>query len=779
MHRMCLLLVIFLTALATLATPPRSFAQALYFSDADPATMILGNSFYEISLRRDNGALTYITDKATGQHISEGSRYGCLWGSFGSTAGYLGGCSYNAASASRFSYSWSAASGTLLLSYTGNPANASSATALVTIVASSERWFDMRMQLQSALSGTLDYVLFPSDLAFREADLNQVLLPVLPGITLAPSFFAQNRSYVATYPGELFADLTAISASSGNLAIYALRDQAPISPLYLGFNHDDAFLSDSTDYYHAYGARLIAGRTWTSPTIRMRIGQDPQAALLAIRSDNQLDQIRTLPEKLGTRYTQIVQSPLYKADLGQLAMPFSQYATLIARLPAPGILHVLAFQQRGFDENHPDILPPAPEWGSTADMAAMFDQAHQHGLLVMPYTNPTWWDDESPTLRNLPAPTTINDLAVFDRPGVPRYDVYATHGGYVVSAYAPFVQQRLAQMVAEMKTSLPSDMLFEDQIGARSWMFDQGASSPYPTSYPQGWIEHTRTYSPTLLMTEGGNDRLAETEVGFHGSTMLTEQRGQASASWGAGNWQAFPIAPLMLRDKVLFYQHDLAPETFTTNKTTLMWNLAFGYMLSYDAGRTNFGGGPSDPWINVVADMQQQVIARYASQRMLGYTNIQSDVTQSSFESVTVTANWNANTPYSIGNMTIAPQGAMVASQDGSLTAGIFTRYNGIPLINGEHYLIEQRGPNEIIVRQPLGNTTNLSINLLPTWQPSDPLVVLAYDRAGNVIGGASGTIDNQRISFNYRTQFGETAVAYYRIAPGYRSVMPVITRE
>jgi len=52
----------------------------------------------------------------------------------------------------------------------------------------------------------------------------------------------------------------------------------------------------------------------------------------------------------------------------------------------------------------------------------MFREARMSGLLVMPYTNPTWWDDESPTLQNLPPDTVSTDVAVVDNQGVPLYE---------------------------------------------------------------------------------------------------------------------------------------------------------------------------------------------------------------------------------------------------------------------------------------------------------------------------------------------------------------------
>ncbi len=63
------------------------------------------------------------------------------------------------------------------------------------------------------------------------------------------------------------------------------------------------------------------------------------------------------------------------------------------------------------------------------------------------------------------------------------------------------------------------------------------------------------------------------------------------SLSLLAGAWRPYPLATLMTRDKTLFYQHDLAPETMTVDKATLTWNLAYGYMLSYDVSSQYLGG--------------------------------------------------------------------------------------------------------------------------------------------------------------------------------------------
>ncbi len=648
------------------------------------------------------------------------------------------------------------------------------------MTASEEPWFDMRLELQNSWGYVLDHVLFPCDMVFVEADIEEALLPILPGVVLEPEFFQQDRSYTASYPGYpgFFADYVSLSSTTGQIAIYTLYGQGPMHPLVMGFWHDDDYVSDSSVYYHSYGVRMSDDQTWTTPWVRIRISQTHLETIAAYRADNGLDRLISLEEKLGSLYGQVVRSPLFKADTAQLSIPFSQYDDLLSQAPTPGILHPVAFQPGEHDENYPDFLPPDPRWGTTEEFATMLRHAQSLGFLVMPYTNPTWWDDESPTLQNLPPGTVITDVAVLDNQGTPLYEYYGSHGGYVMSPYAPFVQQRLGQLVLSMTVDIPSDMLLEDQIGARPWLFDHNPSSPYPTAYIDGWLEHTRAYSDSLLMTELAFDRLAETEVGFNGSVLLPERYGYTAEWWGAGAWHPYPLAPLMVRDKVLFYQHDLAPETFTVDKATLTWNLAFGYMLSYDLVESEFGGGLDSEWLGLTGAFQKNVVARYADELMTGLIYLEDDVTQTSFETYTVIANWDEVDAFNSGGHTLPPLGALVTSADGALTAGVFTQYNDMPLTAGDHYLIEDRDLNWITVYQPIGADTSLTLELLPGWSPSDPIEAWAYTAAGGLVGSVPVTVTAQGVTFVYHQQIAEQPVGYYKVLKPSKIFLPLILK-
>jgi hypothetical protein len=784
MRHFALVLIVLLTS-AGMHFPQAGLVPAgtIYFNDSAADVMVLGNNaYYEIGLRKTNGAIAYIKDKSTGQNVTLGSRYECLWGTvfLKGTPDYVGGCSYNAAWANNFSYTWDASKQTLIFDYTPDPAASQRVTAKVYVMASEDPAFDLLLKVQNNWGYVLDDVLFPSDTVFVESEIQEALLPILPGVVLEPAFFTQNLSYTAKYPGYpgLFADYVSLSSTKGQIAIYTMNPKDPIQPCVIGFVHDDEYVSDSTFYYHSFGARIKNNETWTSPYIRVRIGQSPLETLMAYRVDNGLDKFPSLQEKLGARYAQIVQSPLFKADTAQLNIPFSQYPALLAQVPSPGILHPVAFQPGGHDQNYPDFLPPAPAWGTTANFASMFQQAQALGLLVMPYTNPTWWDDESPTLQNLPPPLTIADVAALDDQGVPIYENYGPNGGYVISPYVPFVQQRLDQLVNQMTVEIPSDMLFEDQIGARPWLFDHNASSLPPTAYINGWLEHTRTYSNILLMTELGFDRLAETEAGFHGSVLLPERSGNTSDWWGTGTWHPYPLAPILTRDKVLFYQHDLAPETFTFDKATLAWNMAFGYMLSYDLVQSSYGGGVNSPWLGLAAAFQKYVLSLYASERITNYTSLPGNGTQTSFESFTTITNWDISNSYATGEYVLPPQGAMTKKNDGSVVAGIFTSYNNLPLSGGDHYLIEERKPSEIIVRQPMGTNTDLTIRLLPGWGTTTRVEAWAFAKNGQYIRKVPFTVSINGATFTYQQQLASQPVSYYKIFHPNESFLPLVLK-
>ncbi len=742
-------------------------AESRYFDDSPTDRILVGNgTHFEVAVSKINGAFISVLDKTTGQFVSVGAANECQFsvGYAGGNPSRVDGCTYASFGPARFTYSWSPESYTLTLTYT-NAGSLVPLDARVDLSLSDEAWFDLRLTLLNRQSGTMRWIRFPYGFVFSEADIDGALLPILPGVVFEPAFFDRNQGYVAGYPGYpgMFADYFAVWSAKGRMAVEVVAPPAELHPSRFGFVHDDLIVLDSAHYFHEFGAWAGGGQAWTSPVVRVRVAQDLRDSILATRADNGLDSYSGLVEKAGPLFDRLAQAPLYKADADQIGLPFAEYGPLLDRVPAPGILHPVAYQPGGHDSNDPDFLPPNPAWGTTAAFAGMFRAAQSRGLFVMPYTNPTWWNELSPTLQNLPPPLTIDDVASLDDRGNPRLEEYGPQRGYMMSPWPTFVRNRIDSLVSQMTTTLPSDFLFEDQIGARPWDFDFNPSSPSPVSYMDGWLNHVERHAGAGLMTELGFDRLGATELGFHGSVLLPERYGLTDEWWGTATWHAYPLATLLLRDKVFFYQHDLAPETMTVDLPTLRWNLAFGYQLSYDLTT----GGLSNPWKTVVSAFQSRVLARYAADRLTDFTSLQPDLTRTDFETASVVANWDDGAGAAAGAHVLAPGGVMVASADGHVTAGVFTRFNNEPLDpGGAHYLIEERGDQEVVVRQVLGGATWMAIEPLPSWGGGASLVVQAMASGGRQLGRLLYTVVDGRVRFRYPSWLSGAAVEAVRVA-------------
>lgn len=752
------------------------------FDDSAPDVFKLADSRYEIVFQKSNGAIVSLRDPLSAQPISVGSRNGCLWGAYGARASFVSGCGFSATGAERFTYGWDASAGVLTLTYSGTRANAT-----VQVQAVAPDTFDMTLSLENRQSGALDFVLFPSELQFEESILREVLFPILPGVAVGKSFFDENRSFQARYPGSngAFADFMAFSTTAGELAVYAVSDR--VHPLESGLHHIASQELDRSYLVRAFGVDTKTGATWTSPRVRFRIGASWVEAAKAFRDDNAFGSFPSIRQKLGARYDAVVHAPFFKLDMQKLLIPFSEMGTLLEQLPVPSILHVAAYGPRFHDEDYPDYLPPNSALGTTDDFKSMVDDAHRRGMLVMPYTNPTIWDDESPTMRSLPAGLTAKDVAVIDASGNPVYEVYFGRGGYAISPHVPFVKERLARSFEQMSTELGSDMIFEDQIGARPWMHDSNASSPSRMAYIDGWLEHTRQYRDKLLGTEMGFDRLAETEFAFFGATPRVFTTGDLAPPdrFGWGNWAPWPLAPILLRDKVLFYQHNL--DELVADKPTIRFNMAMGYQFNYavfnpfvPVTQPGPDGGLDTDGFKIVTQLQARVCSRYASERLLDYVEIAPHVTRSSFETHTVITNWSDSDPYTIGNHVIAPGGWFLTSRDGRVTAGVFRQWNGVPLAAfpdyGDHFIIEERSSSQITLAKPAEVDSDVTVVPPRWWKPSHPITIRAHAMNGEVLGTMPYTFATDAIRFFYARVMNGQLVTHYTIT---NAATPPFTRR
>lgn len=111
---------------AACARQPIAPPPGVYFDSSGWHTLRLGNEHYEIGISKQSGAITYITDKATGQRISQGTRQGRLWSATFPEGGRIDGVAasdYRARSDERaFGWQWLPAEMRLVLAFTGSSA---------------------------------------------------------------------------------------------------------------------------------------------------------------------------------------------------------------------------------------------------------------------------------------------------------------------------------------------------------------------------------------------------------------------------------------------------------------------------------------------------------------------------------------------------------------------------------------------------------------------------------------------------------------------------------
>jgi hypothetical protein len=385
----------------------------------------------------------------------------------------------------------------------------------------------------------------------------------------------------------------------------------------------------------------------------------------------------------------------------------------------------------------------------------------------MPYGNLSWWDPTSPTMQALPASIRTADVAVLDAQGNPQTVGYGDHTGVIVSPAASFVQQRIAQYMAEWRTAVPADCLFLDQVGARPWLRDFNRASPSPTAYDDGWLAVIRSYADHCLMVEDGWDRLSRDAVGFHGSLLMMSRELDLPDAWfGEGNWEPYPLATWLFHDKVLMYEHDLYDGTMANDAEVLRWNMQFGLVSSYSWDAFGPGG---HPWLDLVSRLQRDLGPHYAGVALSAYRTLAPAVVESTFGDLVVVANEDPGKGYSSGGFDVAPNGFLARTAARDLLAGAFEgSFDGRALSAGVHYLILERDAASVTVRQPVGADTEVGVEPPATWSPGRSLRATAIAADGTELGPVDGRLQDGRFVFGYAATANGRPAAGYRVTVG-----------
>lgn len=506
-----------------------------------------------------------------------------------------------------------------------------------------------------------------------------------------PFFYAlrpvRTFSFSGPYP-PLFADFQHLDATTGSASIYRVQP-LPDEPWTGARDHTALFVpgslgcgADERGGYadRAYATFVLAGSSWRSPRARIVVGSTAEAQLAEYCRANRIR--RTLEDKVAGPALE----RLKRAVLVYYAGSAREKIEHLGLLPPDTLLHFADYLHGGFDKQYPDHLPPNPAFGTPAELAAFFQRARAAGRLVMPYTNPTWWCDhpKGPTFAREGDAPLLKGLD-----GKPVYERYGPNDGWTVTQWHPAVRAANRITVQQFSREYPVDVLFQDQCGARSWMYDTNPASPTPYAYTDGILSMIAQDSRVRpLSTEAGWDRVVNWETQLCGLSWALvpteygpEWRRYMKQVYPPSTWEIYPLAQYVAHDKAMLLLHDLGQ--FVTNREVLSWALGLGFSLSYSVPAAALRQDGPREWLRWLDRLQKSVVARTIGRPVLAFrhergpspTRADDGLIAAQYGRVRVWANLGPGPRPATGRM-LAPHGFL--AQGPGVVAGVTTSAEG-----------------------------------------------------------------------------------------------------
>ncbi len=651
--------------------------------------LTIQNKYYQVILSRKTGVFESLTDRINNSRVSLGFEHAYLWRIMFKEGTFLNSEEFLADKEAKFSYRWIESSRTLrLLSQRGSSVMA------VNLVFSNYNYFDLYAKFQNHEDKTVIGVEMPK-LSFDYGKLERFYLPWRMGIAFNQQFFKNKRRWKTTYP-FLFSDFINWSLTDGGqFSSFLLWADKPIESTRINVGYARGRRGV---YEHVWTTYIEPKTSWEGQPLRMVFGEKVEAALRRFKKDNKLTKAPLLIDKLGkTLFSKIRQGVLLKISL-DMNRSFRYVNKYFKELPKGTIVHFVAWWLEGFDRHMPDFWPVDPTFGTNADFKKSIALAKKHDLVVMPYTNPTFWNI-SPTLERAGGP---EEIASRDLKNDLKYEFYPSGGkGWAASPRHPAVVKAGNHIANKFFKEYGIDILFLDQIGARFIYFDLNPTLKNPIGYCQAWYENCEAYLKLgPLFTEQGYDRLIPMMSGFSGLASFTVPESvDYNNLFGEGNWEYFPIAQYLGHEHVCFFHHDLAHEVFCESHEKIVWYLAHGYhMLN---GRWVSRWHNQKKWFALADQLQKRVVSKYVGKPLLNYSQPEPNrIFWSAYPDLGILANISNVHELEVLNHTVSKNGFIATNNSGTFLAGRFSRLYGFDL-TGDQYLVIEREKNRITVIQ------------------------------------------------------------------------------
>jgi hypothetical protein len=475
-----------------------------------------------------------------------------------------------------------------------------------------------------------------------------------------------------TYP-PAFSDFVHLALDSGQVSVYGVQARNEVfMPVNLSAGGSDRGGAINREWI----TFVASGQSRTLPPTRLHFGDTASEAIRRYGQANGFT--RPLADKMRSVTLALLKRSLLVRYGGANCREMAESLPL---LPKPAIVHIAEYLHGGFDKQYPDHLPPNPAFGDSAQLSAFVRAIHDSGRLFMPYTNPTWWCDGPPG----PTFARIGDAPlVKDRAGKSVREVYGPNYGWSLCAFHPAALAAEQTILRQFTEEYPSDILFQDQVGARSPQYDFNPASPMPDAYIQGMMDIARRDSRAVpLSTENGFDAIMNDETQFCGITwglVPTESGPEWRELWQrkypADAWRFTPLALWLAHDKVLFDHHDLGQ--FVTNRETLAWTLALGYQLSIRTDAHALQDQEHRRWIDWLADLQKTFGPSLMGAPLLSWEESAPGVYRARYGEISLIANTTPR-PYPLdAQNTLAPFGFSLRSLQSDAQAGFYDRWQG-----------------------------------------------------------------------------------------------------
>lgn len=426
----------------------------------------------------------------------------------------------------------------------------------------------------------------------------------------------------------------------------------------------------------AFSTYVTPRSRWRAPTVRLVTGKTAPQALQLYAEQN----------GLRRRLTQKMPRPLLekfkRALLVYYAGNIKEKRQSLSLLPVPSLIHFADYLKGGFDKQYPDHLPPHPQFGTMEELAAFIREARRLGHLVMPYTNPTWWcdDPKGPTFQREGEAPLLRTLD-----GQLSRERYGNNEGYTICFWHPAVQEANRLTRRQFTEEVPVDILFQDQCGARGWLYDTNPASPTPYAYIEGLLSMVAEDSEKVpLSTEGGWDWAAHYVAQISGmgwSQVPTEHAPEwvvlLREQYPPDVWNIFPLAQFLAHDTAVMTLHNLGQSV--TNREVLAWVLGLGFALIARVSAPALAQEVPREWLRWLSRLQQSVCARYIGEPLRSFQHERigtgEGILRADYGKVQIVANLNPSPqPVKHGqrSVVLAPFG-FVASGTGMLAGNLY----------------------------------------------------------------------------------------------------------